>query len=226
MDQQAKDTDDLDDDEKAEAPKKPSGPRPPSAPRPPSSRLAFLSHVPHPHLGSHRAHDPSKPRAPSAPRPMSGGFSFLKHKPSGKGRWFARCWGVNRVCLCVETRASNPLFKGPQGGKVAAFEKLQESKVHHRVVLALFAVSLLWATSLGVARAIVEGYALPRPKMSDIANKASQLFDRSDLERQGYALCTDSLLENCVTAYDAVSGRLFSCGEFVRDGLGLVFRRI
>lgn len=161
-------------DEESGQQEKPSGPKAPSGPRPPSSRLAFLTHVPHPHIGGHHhKHDPSKPRAPSAPRPMSGGFSFLKHKP------------------------------GHELKKMTPFERLQESKLHHRVVLAMFAVSLLWATSLGVARAIVEGYALPRPKMSDIGTKASQLFDRSDSEREAYALCTAVLLQDCVTAYDA-----------------------
>ena len=84
------------------------------------------------------------------------------------------------------------------------YEKLQESKLGHRVVLAMFAVSMLWATSLGVARWLVEGLALPRPKMSDIGTKANDLFSRADSEREGYALCTASLLSDCVDLYDAV----------------------
>eukprot|EP00511_Aplanochytrium_stocchinoi_P010130 CAMPEP_0204862568 /NCGR_PEP_ID=MMETSP1348-20121228/2637_1 /ASSEMBLY_ACC=CAM_ASM_000700 /TAXON_ID=215587 /ORGANISM="Aplanochytrium stocchinoi, Strain GSBS06" /LENGTH=917 /DNA_ID=CAMNT_0052012589 /DNA_START=120 /DNA_END=2870 /DNA_ORIENTATION=- len=84
-------------------------------------------------------------------------------------------------------------------GRLAA---IHERKLWQRMVLAGLAISLLWATSLAVARAIVNDYFIPRPTMSDVGDSLSSYGAVMDTERASYANCARLQFNDCTDKYE------------------------
>jgi len=81
--------------------------------------------------------------------------------------------------------------------KTGGINKIHEKRLWQRMVLAGLAVSLLWATSLAVVRAIVRDYFIPSPTMDTVGEELVAYGVTMDNERDGYAVCAQGQLENC-----------------------------
>ena len=86
--------------------------------------------------------------------------------------------------------------------------QLSDSTLCNRMVMALFAVIMLWSTSLGVALSIVR-WVIPTPTTEAVYSSCSYAYEVSADERSAYLACADRQLGACDEAFDeAVDGTL------------------
>mmetsp|Transcript_17724 Transcript_17724/g.23203 ORF Transcript_17724/g.23203 Transcript_17724/m.23203 type:complete len:932 (-) Transcript_17724:208-3003(-) len=80
-------------------------------------------------------------------------------------------------------------------------KKVQEKKFTNRALVCALAVSLLWASSLGVCRLIVKGF-IPSPTYDELEAAVVQLSDTIESESDNYVSCVDLAFALCTTRYE------------------------
>jgi len=86
--------------------------------------------------------------------------------------------------------------------------QLKDATLCNRLVMACFAVVLLWMSSLSVALSIVQ-HAIPTPATEAVYTTCNYALEVSSSERKDYIACADRQLASCDLAFDeAIEGTL------------------
>ena len=86
--------------------------------------------------------------------------------------------------------------------------QMNDSTLCNRLVMASFAVVLLWMSSLGVALSIVQ-WAIPTPTTEAVYSSCSYAYDVAANERTGYIECAQRQLDSCDDRFaEAIDGTL------------------
>jgi len=86
--------------------------------------------------------------------------------------------------------------------------QLNDATLCNRLVMASFAVVLLWMSSLSVALSIVQ-HAIPTPASEAVYTTCNYALEVSSSERKDYIACADRQLAACDSAFDdAIEGTL------------------
>lgn len=101
----------------------------------------------------------------------------------------------------------NPLRKTTVPSKIVNTEweereRTATEKLCNRLILCLFAVCLLWLTSLQLCTAVV-GLNIQVPSFSSVATSCNYAYKKVDLEREYYAECAHRQIDQCDEELDA-----------------------
>ena len=80
-------------------------------------------------------------------------------------------------------------------------QEVHEATLCNRLVMASFAVVLLWVSSLGVALSIVQ-YFVQAPSTDAVFSACSYAYQVSADERDSYVKCADRQIEACTSAFE------------------------
>jgi len=90
---------------------------------------------------------------------------------------------------------------GIHGAGAATMHALDRRRVPQRILTGFFAVCLLWITSYGVARAIVNS-AIVIPDLDNVADYNVAAYQASKSERARYVVCVNEVADDCERDYN------------------------